>query len=86
VVGAERDEGRALLDELFAHLYSDRYRYEHRWAVGDLVLWDNLAVQHARPSVADPEPRILRRVTMGVEPSDRAAYRGDAASRPLPTP
>ena len=25
-----------------------RVRYEHRWEVGDLIVWDNLALQHGR--------------------------------------
>ena len=38
----------------------------HRWRVGDLVIWDNHAVQHARPAVGDDE-RTLRRVAIGPE-------------------
>ena len=56
--------------------------YGHRWATGDLVLWDNLAVQHAR-GAAGTGVRTLQRVTiaeLGYEsqyPSDlRAIYEG----------
>jgi taurine dioxygenase len=37
-----------LLKELFATLYAAERRYEHIWRRGALVIWDNLAIQHAR--------------------------------------
>jgi taurine dioxygenase len=56
-------ESDALLEELFAHLYAPDVVYEHRWRPGDLVIWDNLAVQHAR-SATGTAARTLRRVTI----------------------
>jgi len=61
-------ESAALLEELFAHLYAPERVYTHRWREHDLVLWDNCAVQHARPDVGTREPRTLRRVCAGVTP------------------
>jgi alpha-ketoglutarate-dependent taurine dioxygenase len=56
-------EGEALLEEVFAHLYSAANVLEHTWSEGDLVLWDNIALQHARPNVAVEGPtRTLRKV------------------------
>jgi taurine dioxygenase len=59
--------GSALLQDLFAVLYAPQRRYEHIWRAGDLVLWDNFAVQHARTQAADPGEgqRILQRVSWG---------------------
>jgi len=63
VVGMPHDESEALLEELFAHLYADEVLVEHHWQEGDLVLWDNLAIQHSRPNVAmDGPKRTLRKV------------------------
>jgi len=62
-----QDESVALLAELFAHLYQPAHQYVHRWQPHDLVLWDNLALQHARPYVGVTEPRTLRRVSVGVD-------------------
>ena len=62
-----QDESVALLDELFAHLYQPAHRYVHRWELHDLVLWDNVALQHSRPEVGTDEPRTLRRVCVGVD-------------------
>jgi taurine dioxygenase len=56
-------ESDALLEELFAHLYAPDNVYEHHWCKGDLVVWDNLAVQHARSETGDAA-RTLQRVTI----------------------
>jgi taurine dioxygenase len=35
----------------------------HQWKEGDLVLWHDLALQHARPDIAQEGPtRTLRKV------------------------
>ena len=60
-------ESDALLEELFAELYAPQNVYEHRWGEGDLLVWNNLALQHARPDMPDREARTLRRVTLARE-------------------
>jgi taurine dioxygenase len=62
------DASAALLHELFAHLYRPEHLMVHRWQPGDLLLWDNHALQHARPDVGTDAPRTLRRVCVGVAP------------------
>jgi alpha-ketoglutarate-dependent taurine dioxygenase len=53
----------ALLAALYAHLYAPENVVEHHWRPGDLLLWDNLALQHARPNVSVEGPaRVLRKV------------------------
>ena len=37
---------------------------------GDLVVWDNIAVQHARTAVANESRRTLRRVTVSEKTLD----------------
>jgi alpha-ketoglutarate-dependent taurine dioxygenase len=65
----ERDESEALLAELFTHLYRTALLYEHAWQTHDLVAWDNIAVQHARPNVTlDGPVRTLRKVFAPVPP------------------
>lgn len=57
------DESEDLLEVLFDHLYRVERVYEHEWRERDLIVWDNLAVQHARPNVALEGPtRTLRKV------------------------
>lgn len=63
VIGMPEVEGEELLQELFAHMYQSEETYEHQWQKGDLVVWDNLAVQHARSQVSGGV-RTLQRVTI----------------------
>lgn len=63
IVELEPDESEELLEELFAHLYDKNMTWEHAWQQGDLVLWDNLSMQHARLQVDKDGPvRTLRKV------------------------
>jgi alpha-ketoglutarate-dependent taurine dioxygenase len=63
-VGMPRADSDALFDEVFAHLYRPDTVYEHHWAPGDLVVWDNLALQHGRQANPDAVTRSLRRVVL----------------------
>ena len=58
-------EGRALLRDLFDVMYDSSNVIDHHWAVGDLVLWDNISLQHGRPAFDLSESRTLQRVTLG---------------------
>jgi taurine dioxygenase len=63
IVELPKDESDALLDALYAHLYKPEVLLEHHWRTGDFVIWDNLAVQHARPYVSKDGPaRTLRKI------------------------
>jgi taurine dioxygenase len=60
--GLPAAESDALLEFLFAHQVQPRFRYAHRWAEHDVLLWDNLRTIHN--AVADysaDEPRYIRR-------------------------
>jgi taurine dioxygenase len=65
VVGLDADQGDELLDVLFAHLYAEDNVYVHRWKPHDLVVWENLEVQHARADFDRTQRRVLRRVIAG---------------------
>jgi len=62
VVGLTDDESEALLAELFAVLYAPDNVLVFDWNVGDLVIWDNLAIQHERPDFPRLEARTMQRV------------------------
>lgn len=67
IVGLDREESERLLEALFAHLYDPERRWNHQWRNGDLIVWDNQAVQHARPNVySDGPPRTLRKVAFPI--------------------
>jgi taurine dioxygenase len=63
--GLPEEESRGLLVELFDLMYRSDEVYEHRWQQGDLVIWHNLAVQHARGDLGGDGERTLRRVALG---------------------
>jgi taurine dioxygenase len=67
IEGWGRAESEALLGELFAAIYAPGNRLEHVWRNGDLVLWDNLALQHGRPPVTPGRPRRMQRVVAGLK-------------------
>ena len=56
------EESESMLDELLDHLYRPEHLYRHRWSRGDLLIWDNRALQHARTDVDPEQERTLRRV------------------------
>ncbi|MFZ4431489.1 MAG: TauD/TfdA dioxygenase family protein [Phycisphaerales bacterium] len=41
--------------------------YEHKWTPGDVVIWDNRCVLHARSDFDPGEARKLRRVTVDTD-------------------
>ncbi|RYE56061.1 MAG: TauD/TfdA family dioxygenase [Rhizobiaceae bacterium] len=63
LLGLAEADSESLLETLFGHFYAEDEVYEHHWTVGDLVIWDNLAVQHARKHALGAE-RTLQRVTL----------------------
>jgi len=63
IVDVDPDESEELLATLRAALYADSNVYRHDWSVGDIVVWDNVALQHARP-VPPRAPRTLHRVAI----------------------
>ena len=54
IEGWNDEDAHALLDDLVARATNSEYRYQHRWQVGDLLIWDNRCVLHrGRPYDAD---------------------------------
>jgi len=64
VVGWSPEAGSELIAELRAHLEQPRFRYTHRWSVGDIVYWDNQAVLHARTAFDPSSRRVLKRISL----------------------
>ncbi|MGB0575666.1 MAG: TauD/TfdA dioxygenase family protein [Alphaproteobacteria bacterium] len=56
---ADKDD---LLSELFDRIEDPDIRYTHVWQTGDLLMWDNRFIQHARTDFPTTERRLLRRV------------------------
>jgi alpha-ketoglutarate-dependent taurine dioxygenase len=69
VVGMDRGEGRALLQDLLDRTTAPGRVYRHRWSVGDTVIWDNTGVVHrAAPYPPDSPRELLRTTVFGDEP------------------
>ncbi|MBX9774923.1 MAG: TauD/TfdA family dioxygenase [Xanthobacteraceae bacterium] len=64
IEGMPRDESEELLHQLFIHQERPEYVYAHKWTPGDLVIWDNRCLLHARTDFDASERRLLRRVTV----------------------
>jgi len=63
IVGLERAESDALLDELVEEARKPQHHFGHVWQAGDIVVWDNRATMH-RVVIDYPvgESRIMQRV------------------------
>lgn len=59
VMGLEVAESERLLDELWSYVETAVYR--HRWALGDLVLWDNRTTMHRRDAFDPRSRRVMHR-------------------------
>jgi len=73
LLGVSDEENEELLAALYEHLYRPEYVIDHDWREGDLVVWDNIAIQHGRGTVAlDGPERTLRKVTgpMNIDPDE----------------
>lgn len=68
VEGLDHAGSKSLIEAVFEHLYTPRFTYVHAWREGDLLVWDNRALQHARDAVAPGTSRTLRRVSVGGTP------------------
>lgn len=67
VLGMDWEDSRHLLHEAYDHLYAPERVFEHKWRKGDFLVWDNIALQHARPDVSDSGKRLLQRVIVGTQ-------------------
>lgn len=68
------EEGRELLEELYAFATQPKYIYSHEWRQGDLVIWDNRTTLHRAASFDDlKHRRDLRRTTINEYGPERAS-------------
>lgn len=78
VNGCSLEESEALLNELWALCTQPQFCYEHRWAKGDVVVWDNRCTVHRR----DPFDPTLRRVLYAAQVEGHRPFEApDALSR-----
>ena len=54
-------ESETALDQVKGLLYRQENIYTHRWKIGDLMIWNNRTLQHARTPFDSRQARTLRR-------------------------
>jgi alpha-ketoglutarate-dependent 2,4-dichlorophenoxyacetate dioxygenase len=65
IKGMSEDEGRALLEELYAFATQEKYIFHHHWRQYDMAIWDNRCTMHAAtPLLSDEYRRDVRRTTI----------------------
>jgi taurine dioxygenase len=82
VNGCSLEESEALLNQLWAHCTRPRFWYEHRWSMGDVVVWDNRATLHRR----DPFDSKSRRVLFAAQVEGHRPYEAPNALALPPQP
>ncbi len=67
LLDCEWENSRDLLGGVFDRIYAPEHVFEHRWANGDLIVWDNIALQHMRGNLDAVGRRVLQRVIVGTK-------------------
>jgi len=62
------EESEEVLEEIWAHTCQDKYVWEHKWRVGDLLVWDNRCTMHHRNAFAPNARRLMHKSTTAGEP------------------
>ena len=74
IVGWPIDLGRGLIKNLMSFATQDQFIYRHKWKLGDLLMWDNLATMHRATDFEDTKyRRDMRRATCREQPVDLSA-------------
>ena len=63
ILGMPVADGRLIILDLIEHATQPRFVHAHRWARGDLVIWDNRCTMHRARPFDTTRVRDLRRVT-----------------------
>ena len=64
VLGLDENAAHDLTEVVRKPLYQPELGYRHRWQKGDLVLWNNRTLQHARTPFDNSQSRTLRRTPL----------------------
>ena len=82
IIGWPLEDGRRLIEELIAFATQPQFVYQHRWRVGDLVVWDDRCTMHRGRRYDDTKyRRDMHRTTVSDEVNsvERERPRGTAA-------
>ena len=63
--GMPDEEAGPLIDRLVEHITRPEFVYRHKWQPGDIIVWDNFAVQHMVSINFGPQQRrLMHRTTV----------------------
>ncbi|WP_144636644.1 TauD/TfdA dioxygenase family protein [Bordetella genomosp. 13] len=65
--GVDEGVSQEIIRKVNAVMTRPEVIYRHRWSVGDLIVWDNTLLHHARTPFSSSERRTLRRCVIGHE-------------------
>jgi len=65
-------ESETILRGLFDVLYAPSNTFVHRWSTGDVIVWNNIALQHGRPERVGSAPRDFWRLKSAHPVNDSA--------------
>ena len=68
--GLDQNETDRLLAELTTYLADPAVGYRHTWRPGDVLVWNNITLQHARTDFDPSQRRTLRRVPIAVSEAE----------------
>ncbi|MEO8719220.1 MAG: TauD/TfdA family dioxygenase [Burkholderiales bacterium] len=71
IMGLDLQESERVLDQLWSYVETAVYR--HKWALGDLVLWDNRSTMHRRDAFDPAARRIMHRTQIKGSSAPRRA-------------
>ncbi|HAT35752.1 MAG TPA: taurine dioxygenase [Rhodospirillaceae bacterium] len=64
IEGMDDEEALDLINELAATVIRPEFQYRHKWRVGDVLMWDNCALQHlAMHDYQLPQRRMMWRIS-----------------------
>ena len=70
--GWDAEEAQELIESLKEHVAQEQFIYRHKYAVGDLVIWDTLQTMHrATPidvATSPEDSRLLWRISVSGRP------------------
>jgi taurine dioxygenase len=81
IAGVSEAESRYLLDLFYAHITRPEHIVRHRWAEGDVAMWDNRSTVHYANRDYGDARRVMHRITLrGEAPVGVEVLRSAAAA------
>ncbi len=83
VKGMSVADSEALLDYLWSHACRPEFSWDHKWSVGDIVMWDNRCAMHRRNAFPPDQRRVMHRTQIkGTVPVRDVSVSVDAPPHP----